>query len=277
MTEIIQHQYPNGPSTNPLLVRARIPGRTFALPSRGVFYTNDELTDDVNDGEVLVNPMVTMDELAMKTPDKILNGTALAEVFVRCVPQVKKPFELLSVDVDFLMVALREVTYGPEFELSYQHTCKDAAEHSYVVNLGSIIAECSRINVATIDTDYTIKLPNEQVIKISPPRYRQMLSFYQSFGNRNRTDEPQSEVAQSLLNQIIETTTSIIVSVDGITDKPSIREWLQVIPAGYVNQITDRVSEVGGWGPKLTREIICKDCNETVEITIPMNPMNFFS
>ena len=90
------------PRSNPLLERIRIPGETFTLPSQGIFYKNGELDDDSKNGEVYIYPMVTYDEIVLKTPDKLFSGEAITEVFQRCVPQIKKPMELLAKDVDFI-------------------------------------------------------------------------------------------------------------------------------------------------------------------------------
>jgi len=88
---------------NPLLTRVEMPGSTFQLPSRGLFYDNGELRDDVEMGEVHVHPMSAFDEILMKTPDALFSGEAVHKVFLRCIPQVLQPVELLAKDVDFLL------------------------------------------------------------------------------------------------------------------------------------------------------------------------------
>jgi len=254
---------------NPLLQRAHIPGQTFALPSGGIFYTHGELDESVENGEVVVHPMVTMDEIIMKTPDKILNGVAISEVFKRCIPQVLKPNQLLARDVDFLVVCLRKVTYGNQIELSYTHNCKDAQEHSYLVPLDPLISHAKKIDAASAKQDYTLTLPNQQVVKLLPPKYEQMLHFYQSY-NANATQEEAHR-------RLMETTSSLIESVDGITNRDNIVEWAMTIPAGYTKAIGDRVASVSTWGPELKSKIKCRDCEEEVEVDISLNPMHFFS
>ena len=270
MTDVPPEMVVKQEVTNPLLVRARIPGRTFALPSLGVFYTHGELDDSVKKGEVLVYPMVTVDEIAMKTPDKLLNGTAIEEVFRRCIPQVQKPMELLALDVDFLLICLRELTYGNEYEMLYTHDCKDAKEHNYIVPLKTFIAGTKKINTRKVTKDYSLILPNEQSLKLTPPKYRQMLVFFQTF---DKTDATTEELAE----QLIDTTLSLIESVDGIEDKELIREWLHQIPAGYVNLIGEHLNSVSEWGPKTTATVTCKDCGAEVELSLSLNPINFFS
>jgi hypothetical protein len=112
---------------NPLLRRfTHIPPETFRLPSGGVFYQNGELDPEVVNGEVIVHPMTAVDEIAIRSPDMMFQGTAVEKVFRRCIPQVKKPLELLTNDVDYLLVCLRMVTYGSTLDLNWE--CPVCAE-----------------------------------------------------------------------------------------------------------------------------------------------------
>lgn len=106
---------------NPLLRRFNhMPPETFRLPSGGVFYTNGELDDEVINGEVEVHPMTAIDEITIKSPDMMYQGTAIEKVFSRCIPQVLKPLELLTKDMDYLLVCLRIVTYGETLDLTWE-------------------------------------------------------------------------------------------------------------------------------------------------------------
>jgi hypothetical protein len=96
---------------NPLLHKIRIPGETIRLPSRGIFYTPGVLIDDVINGEIHVYPMTTIDELILKSPDKIMSGDAIAEIFSRCVPQVLNTKRLLAKDVDFILITLKKIVW----------------------------------------------------------------------------------------------------------------------------------------------------------------------
>ena len=270
-TEIATQMAQPPPPVNPLLERARIPGQTFALPSRCIFYNDGEVDEAARmSGEVMIMPMVTIDELIMKTPDRLLNGTAIAEVFSRCIPQVLKPNGMLAKDIDFLMICLRRVTYGEDYTIVYTHDCEDAKEHTYVVPLDELLASGKALDVEHAETNYTLTLPNGQVVKVSPPKYYEMMRLYQTVEDDARTPV---EYAQG----VCDATTSIIVSVDGINDKKLIREWVTTIPAGYTKQIGNHVGKLGEWGPTLTRSITCRDCSASVEASISLNPMNFFS
>ena len=103
---------------NPLLKKIQMPGRRFRLPSRGLFYNNGELADSVTDGEIEVRSLTAIDEISLRSPEFLFNGEAIERVFARCVPEVKEPLKLLSLDVDFILTALRVVSYGDVLEVN---------------------------------------------------------------------------------------------------------------------------------------------------------------
>lgn len=260
-----QHQ-----KANPLLTRAKIPGETFALPSRGIFYNEGELDETVKDGEVIVNPMVTMDEIILRTPDKLLNGTAIIDVFNHCIPQILKPLNLLAKDVDYLMICLRKVSYGDAYELAYKHDCKDAKEHTYLIELDKYIRQSNPIKKTSLKKDYSLTLPNGQHIQMMPPRYWRVLEFYQSYNEENASVE---ELSDRLFKSIV----SMIISVDKVEEKEFIDEWIRQIPAGYMGKISEKIASASKWGPDLTAEFKCRDCGNDVSTEISLNPIDFFS
>lgn len=257
---------------NPLIQRAQLPGDTVTLPSRGVFYTNGELDENVQNGELIVYPMVTIEEIYFKTPDKLLNGTAVIDVFKRCVPQVKQPLELMVKDVDFLIMQLRRVTYGDEYEILVTHDCSEAKEHSYIVNLANIIRNSIPIEPTTVAQRFTLELPNGQVVCFHPTKYCDVLQYQQAAitENTNQTPEQNSKL-------IIDSIANVISSVDSYTDRAMIKEWLKQLPAGYVKQIIQKVDIESNWGIDQNTSVVCKDCNSSFNVQLPLNPINFFS
>lgn len=260
---------------NPLLVtlKARLPGGAFTLPSQGIFYTNGEISDDVKHGEIQVLPMTAMDEILIKTPDKLMSGKAIEEVFARCVPQVLKPFDMLSKDIDFLLMCIRYVSYGQTMKLQYKHNCEKAKEHEYDINLLPLIKAARRINATTIDSNFGLTLPNDQVVKLRPPLFASVLALYMSnFEQHNLTSYDETTAQLKLFDVVVST----IESVDGITDKQLITQWVKEIPVGYMSLIGNIMQNVSDWGASSTTEVICKDCGEHLTMEIPLNPVAFF-
>ena len=260
-------------NTNPLLASLQnIPGETFRLPSYGLFYKNGELDENVKNGEVHVYPMKTVDELIMKSPDKILTGKAIDEVFARCIPDIKKPDQILANDVEYLMAALRVVSYGEMAEISTKHSCKDAKEHSYTINIRDILREARSVDPTSLNTRYTLNLDG-YTLTIRPPLYKSVVALYQSFSDEFLQNSSESDIATKLVQNLAE----MVESVNGHTDAANIVEWLAAIKAGWVNKIAEFTRASSNWGIEYVRAVKCKDCGEMMQISVPTNPITFFT
>jgi len=270
VTPVVTEQPPVHP-TNPLLERVKIPGASYRLPSGGLFYTDEELDmSSAKDGEVHVYPMNALDEIVIRSPDKILNGMAIAEVFKRCIPEIKQPAKLFAKDVDFLMMALRHVTYGPTIDMSYTHTCEGAKEHQYTINIDEFISSAKSIDPTTINEQFTVTVPNGQIVKLHPIRFRDVIEIMQS----SKYDQTQSSSVQ---RQIFDTLVTVIASVDEVTDKAMIYEWVTTVPSQWFRQISESIDKNSDWGPKTIKTVKCLDCKAEIELELPLNPILFFT
>ena len=256
---------------NPLLAKAKLPGRIFQLPSRGLFYKNGELADHVKNGEVHVHPLSAIDEIIMKNPDQLFSGQAVNTVFATCVDGVLKPTELLARDVDAIMMFLRTVTYGPAFDFTVKHNCKDAKEHSYEISLDEMIAQMPLVDPTTIDLVFTLTLPNEQVVKLRPNRYANVIELVKSnVGKKELTPEDMKANLKAML-------TGIVLSVDGIDDPKLIEEWAAALQAPWANMIAQKLEAINDWGPTMRATVKCRDCGEDFPVELPINPVSFFT
>lgn len=259
-------------SNNPLLTRLQIPGETFRLPSQGLFYSNGELRDDVKDGEVHVFPMTAYDEIIFKTPDMLLSGKAIDEVFSRCIPQVLKPRELLAKDIDYLVTCLRVITYGPDITLIYNHGCSEGAkDREYTISLQTILRQAKAIDPTTISSNFTVALQNGQVVQLKPTTYDTILGLNQSLGQSN------NETLLDLQDKMMSLLVDMIVKVDEIDDREMIAEWAKALPAGWIRFLNESIDKVSDWGVQFMAPVKCKDCGEEIKIPFSANPVSFFS
>jgi hypothetical protein len=256
---------------NPLLESLKLPGRIFQLPSRGIFYHNGELADSIKDGEIHVRPMSALDEINMKNPDQLFSGDAVNTVFRTCVQGIEKPAELLSKDVDAVMIFLRAVTYGPQYQVLSQHDCPDAKETEYTVNLDELIAGMKVIDPTLVETNYTLKVATGQVVKLRPNRYQQILDLIKM--NESKKELNARDQQENLVLMLL----GVIDSVDGVKDKNLIRQWIEAVPSPVVTRISERLEKVNDWGPNLNFPCVCKQCGQTFETEIPINPVSFFT
>ena len=253
---------------NPLLERVRIPGEHFALPSGGLFYEAGELDPEVVDGEILINPMTAIDEVVIRSPDKLFSGEGINDVFSRCVPQVRRGIDLLAKDVDFILLCLRKITYGNEFELSFTHTCEGAKDHSYIVNLENFFQQTVRIDPTSFENRFTCNLSNGQVVMTRPIRFGDVISVVQNMKDEPTVDEIKQLATSALL--------MVIREVDGIGDPRMVTEWIRALPANLAKELQRTVDTAQDWGPKFQFTAACKDCGEEVDVAAPLNPTDFF-
>lgn len=257
---------------NPLLSGLRLPGETFRLPSQGLFYVDGELDDTVINGEVEVYPMTAIEEIILSTPDKLLSGKAVIEIFTRCIPQIKNPGALLSRDVDFLLVCLRMVTFGPTMEIVFQHNCEGSKEHHYTVSLQDMIRTTRSIDATKLNDEYTYTLPNNQVVRLKPMTYVDVVKLFQTTAMTKTDDLSEAEAHQL----VVDTLVGVIKDVDGVSDRDFIAEWLTTISLGWKRSIEKAAQSVSQWGTEFVTHQMCKDCKEALTIGVSANPVNFF-
>lgn len=258
-------------TVNPLLAKIKLPGRIFQLPSRGMFYTNGELASTVTEAEVHVHPMTAYDEIQMKNPDMLFSGKAIANVFSSCIPDIKKPTELYGKDIDALMLYLRLVTYGNEYDITVTHTCDEAKPHSYIANLEQVLGNMRYLDPTVFDELYTLNLANGQIVKLQPVKYQHILDILHV--NQGKEELTPADLKNNMIMNLL----NVIKSVDGIEDKALLKQWVEMIPAQYANQIAEAIEKTNEWGPNTEIQLICKDCGETFTVDLPINPISFFS
>lgn len=273
-TPALKTEKPKSDKINPLLKKIqRIPGETFKLPSRGIFYKNGELDEDVVDGEVVIFPMTGYDELLFKSPDALFQGTAIENVIKRCVPAIKAPLALSANDIDFILTCIRKVTYGENITIKfncYSEKCKDKnVEREYDVSLLKFIAQSKQITQAEIDK-LTFVLGDLYTVKLRPARMIDLIGIYQ-----NNIPEYEDKFEAQYTNHV-KVLVSIIESVDDVEDKDNIIEWINALPANMADNLLKQIHNLNNWGVEFKYSITCKDCKKAMEVTTPMNPLHFF-
>ena len=185
-------------------------------------------------------------------------------------PDVKKPLELLGRDIDALMFYLRLVTYGPMFEVNVKHTCEGAKQHSYTVNIEEMVMSMKQLD-PTLADQFTVTVQTGQVVRLRPATFSHMIKLFQL--NTGKQELSADDIKKNISFNL----TSLIESVDGITDKASIEGWVKAIPTPIQNRITDVIEKMNDWGPAPTVDLKCRDCGEVMKVELPLNPIAFFT
>ena len=150
---------------NPLSKYFRQPKLFASLPSNGKFYPAGAL-ETTETGEYPIYSMTAKDELTMKTPDALLNGQATVELIKSCVPNIKDPWNLPSIDLDALLIAIRLATYGETMTLQVK-TPVTGEEKEMSVNLRDILD-----NFANIEFEDVVQ-SGEMTVYLRPLTYQE--------------------------------------------------------------------------------------------------------
>ena len=118
-------------------------------------------------GELAVYPMTAIDEITAKTPDALFNGSAMADIIKSCIPDIKDPWSINSIDLDAVLIAIRSAAGGNDMTITSQcPSCKEVAE--YAINLVGIL---SQLKSADYESELTI---NDLSIRFRPLTYKEM-------------------------------------------------------------------------------------------------------
>lgn len=254
---------------NPLVekLKKKIPGEKFRLPSKGMFYTNGELDPEVEDGEIILYPMTTVDELAMRSPDMLYQGTAVTDVISRCVPQVLKPGKLVASDVDYILTCLRKVSYGPGLPITFKCQHCEAEKQEEIISIDYFLRHSKELTRDQFDA-MTVTI-DEYKIRLKPCVFDEMLNIL-------RRDTDFSSV-EKLSEWIDDSLTAVIRSVDGINDKELIKEWLSKLPRSIKDELSTKIETINQWGVEFAFDVECKSCKKMNHIKSSLNPTSFFT
>lgn len=261
------------------------------LPSQGKFYDED-IIKMTSSNEVGILPMTASDELALTTPDALLNGESIKQVVESCCPAVKDASKLFSPDIDAILLAIRFASIGDN--LKFISNCpKCEHENNYETSIRNLLE-----NVSFLKPPYIVKLDNLKVF-IKPYTFEtnskiamQALETRKLFKNINAENMEEMEQIIQYSNSFKKISeVNIDLVLDGIekieaidddntkviVEEPEfILEWLFDIEKNSIDKIRKQISEVNSIGVLKKIEIECSECQHKWQTQIEFNPTDFF-
>lgn len=279
-------------SNNPLAKYYRTAKIYTQLPSMGKFY-DDGVVDLPENSEVAVFPMTAKDEMIMKNPDALLNGEAVAQVIKSCVPSVNSPRQLVSNDIDALLIAIQGATNGDDLEVTTP--CPNCSEE--VGGIASIEAALQSMTV--LEEAYSFDTDNGLTFQIKPFSYESTvkagITNFQSTRSlqslQNIDDELEQlkafnssfmQIAALNFDLICDSVASIRgMDDDGeafvVTNREVIREFLENSENSVGKQIEESIAKVNNIGVNKNILLECESCQHQFEHEIGFDPVNFFT
>jgi len=271
---------------NPLLQYYRQPKIYVKLPSKGRFYPEGSL-DFSETGDYVVYSMTAKDELMMKTPDALMNGQSTVEVIKSCIPAIKNPWLMPSIDLDAALIAIRVATYGDNMGIST--TCpKCNEENDYDINLVTYLEKLSGYEYKDI-----IEV-GELTVYIQPYTYKEITKatmkaleqekILNIVNNDDLSDEEKMEqfslsfvkLTSMSVDIIADSIVKIITPQGAVTDHDMIMDFINNAPKEIFKKIKDHIDNLKETVEIKSHTVQCAECGHQFETTITMDQSNFF-
>lgn len=278
----------NDQNTNPLKKYYRQPQLYIKLPSKGEWWPEGSLAKTVTN-EYAVFAMTARDELALKTPDALLNGQSTVDVIQSCIPNIKNAWHTPICDIDHILIAIRLATYGEGMDfVSICPHCKHKNEHT--LNLQLLLDKFTDLP----SWNKTIQV-NDLLISLKPESYK-------TFNNKSiKTFEEQrvlqminqdgltevekldkfKELFKNLLKLTVEQVAGNInyIKLDANTvvdNEVFINDYFQNCDRLVWNTVNDAITEIKSKTPTNNMDLTCEECKKEYKTPLTFEMSNFF-
>lgn len=270
---------------NPLKQYFRRPSIYIKLPSNYEGYAPGVI-EVPESGELPVYPMTAIDEITVKTPDALFNGIALVDLIKSCVPAIKDPWKLSSVDLDAVLIAIRSSSNGNDMEI--QTTCPSCSEEAtYGVNLVGLLSTLK-------SGDYATELPiNDLLIKFRPLVYKEMteaglgqFELQRMFATISMLEDDQEKTTQTkealktitnVTMQILSKTIQYIKTPDVFVDRNDfILDFIQNCDKSVFEKIKNHNAMLKSQSEVKPVQVKCIHCQHGYSQVFSVNAADFF-
>lgn len=275
-------------SQNPLAGFFRQPKIYISLPSKGKFYPEGAL-DQTDSGEYPVYAMTAKDELLFKTPDALMNGSATVEVIKSCVPAIKDPWAMPSIDLDAVLIAIRLATYGPEMEVTT--TCPSCGEDDEKAADLRVLLD----NLRGLEFEEKIEIGTDMVVFIKPMAYSEISKtsirtmeqqrIFSIVNDDSISEEDKVKLFQQSFIKLTDITMDVVAECiskietnQGSTDnKQFIKEFLQNTDRKVFDLVNERVKSMQVKSKMKALDTTCAHCNHPYKLEVNFDQSDFFA
>lgn len=274
---------------NPLSKHFRQPQLYIKLPSSGQWYPPGAL-EVTETKEYPVYSMSARDELTLKTPDALLNGQATVDVIHSCVPNIKNAWEMPSVDLDAVLIAIRQATFGNKMEfISLCPHCNSKTESALDLGALADTIKCPDYETTVIADGlefYLKPAPYKQMNKSSQENFDQQRLI--SVVNDDSLDEGEKlakfhQIFNKLLDMTVETIAKSVVAIklddsQVVTDRDHIDEFFRNCNKTVWESVKERLEEISKDSALKHIPITCEneECGKSYETPLVFEQSNFF-
>ena len=279
---------------NPLASFMRQPKIYINLPSKGEYWPMGSLTV-TETGDYPVYSMTAKDELMLKIPDAVISGQAVVDVIQHCMPNIKNAWEVPSIDLDVILIAIRLATYGEKMTTPITLSTED--EMDYTIDLRTVMDSL----MANVTWDPVVPISDELIIYVRPMNYKKMSEsakgtfetqkMIQIANSDTLSEDEKLSAFKESFNKLTSVTLGIVEnsifridSSAGPTDNAKhIKEFIQNVDKDVFNKIQthlDKLKDINAIKPmqiQVTDEMKARGVTQDfIEIPLVFDPSTFF-
>jgi len=285
----VTDQVAANPLLNPLAKHFRQPALYINLTSQGRYWDDNCLELPVT-GKIPVFPMTTRDEITLRTPDALIDGTSVVEVIKSCCPNIKNPWGMPSVDIDSTLIAIRIATYGPA--MSVGSKCPACGEeHEYDVDLSGV-----RDHIEMPDYSTPLVIDDNITINLKPMTYQQVSrSGVKAFeeqrliqaladaemsvdDKRAQYNEHRTRMVNLNVENVTASTQSIVINgAETVTNPAFIKEYYTNAESSVIRKVQDRIKEYVDTVGLKPVGVKCTNCGHEFNLNVDFDYSSFFA
>lgn len=242
--------------SNPLTSYMRQPKIYIRLPSNGAYWDKGSI-EMPETRELAVYSMTAKDELAMKTPDALLNGQAVVDVIQSCIPSIKNAWKTPNLDLDTILIAIRIASYGEHMDITHKVPNTDE-ELTHSIDLRILLDQLAN----TITWEEEVVINNQLTCFVKPLVYKDLTStglktfeaqkILQTVNDDRISDEKKLEIVNQSFNKMTDITIDLMVnSIYAIKtpdlvvdDSEFIREFLENADKEVVQKVQNHITKL---------------------------------
>ena len=239
-----------------------IPVELAPLPSNGKVYA--QTNPLFNQTAVEIHSMTAREEDILTSRALLKKGTVITELIRSCLVNKNiNPIDLLVGDRNALMVAIRITGYGAEYDVEVE--CDECSEKTpQTFNLAAL-----PIRILELEPEQE----GQNLFSCVLPYTKKTVKFKLMTGR----DEEEMSIASSRMKKIVTTDATVttnlqysIVSIDGISDRQKINQFVRMMPARDSLMLRNYIRE-NEPGLIMRQEIACKACGHVDEVSMPIS------
>lgn len=275
---------------NPLSSYLRKPEIYVKLPSGGKWWPSDAIDIPPNN-ELPVMAMNGHNDITMRNADGLMNGASSVEVIQSCVPSIKNAWAGPNMDIEYLFIAMRIASYGPEMDM--EKSCSKCGESTkFGINLQYVLESMNfpdfEIPVNIGDLYVMLKPASFYLTNLTAQEIFEQQRAIMATSSGNLTMEQKEKILKESITKLSNITVSklaeyidYIMLPDGnkVTEPEYIQEFIDEVNRKDFDTLKKGIDEKNKQytAPDLPFKCSNTECGHEETFRFEFNPTNFFA